>query len=79
MNPMRFIRTEVFGADSQEKFAALVGVRQATVSRWETGVHQPGFRELSRIRRAAETRGIAWDDAWFFDDRPLSQPERQSV
>lgn len=66
---IRHIRTNVFGL-TQDDFAALLGVPQSVVSRWENGVMQPRLPVLGRIRAAAHERGIEWDDRWFFE-----QPE----
>lgn len=64
MSPIRHIRTEVFQL-KQAEFAAVAGVKQSTVSRWENG-GEPSLEEMRAIRRAAAERGIDWDDAWFF-------------
>jgi transcriptional regulator with XRE-family HTH domain len=53
---------------SQHDFAALTGVAQATVSRWETGELSPGLPEMQRIRNEAIRRGFEWDDSLFFED-----------
>lgn len=66
-SPARYIREVVFGISSQEAFACLLGVSQAQVSRWETGVNGMSRRVQTRIRELARERGIAWDDSWFFE------------
>ncbi len=43
----------------------LIGVTQASVSRWERGV-SPSLDDMRKIRVAASDRGIEWDDGWFF-------------
>jgi transcriptional regulator with XRE-family HTH domain len=63
----RGMRRELFQL-SQIEFAAIAGVSQATVSRWETGELTPGYEELRRIREEAVRRGIDWDDSLFFDN-----------
>ena len=70
MNAIKHIRKNVFGV-SQMDFAAIAGVTQATVSRWEGGV-APSLDEMQAIRRAAAERKIEWDDALFFD-APLAE------
>jgi transcriptional regulator with XRE-family HTH domain len=65
MSAIRHIRREVFKA-TQAEFAALAGVTQASVSRWETG-GSPSLDEMQAIREAAGARGIKWNDAWFFE------------
>lgn len=65
MNAIRHIRKNVFQV-SQADFAALAGVTQGSVSRWENGV-APSLAEMQAIREAATKRKIAWDDAWFFE------------
>lgn len=65
MNAMRQIRTEVFKL-RQHEFAAVAGVQQSTVSRWENG-GAPTLEELARIRAAAKERRLKWRDEWFFD------------
>jgi transcriptional regulator with XRE-family HTH domain len=65
MNALRYIRKHVFHV-TQTEFAELAGVAQATVSRWENGV-APSLGEMHAIREAAKSRGIAWNDDWFFE------------
>lgn len=65
MSAIRHIRREIFRA-TQAEFAALAGVTQATVSRWEAG-GAPSLDEMQAIRKAAAARAIEWNDAWFFD------------
>lgn len=72
MSAIRHIRREIFKV-TQAEFAALAGVTQATVSRWETGV-APSLDDMQSIRTAAAAREIAWRDEWFFD-APAAQPE----
>jgi DNA-binding transcriptional regulator YiaG len=65
MHPIEHIRRNVFGV-KQTEFAAIAGVTQATVSRWESREFEPTRLELDRIRVEAVARGLAWDDSWFF-------------
>ncbi len=69
MNPIRHIRKKVFGVTQQE-FAAIAGVQQSTVSRWESDEDgaAPTLVEMSRIRAAAAQRKLKskWDDRLFF-------------
>lgn len=73
MNSIKHIRKTVFRLN-QADFAALAGVTQATVSRWESG-GTPTLSELHAIREAAAERKIRWQDKWFFE-APLSHPEQ---
>lgn len=71
MSAIGRIRKEVLG-QSQAELAALTGVAQATVSRWESGELTPGFRELNAIRIAGRSkRPDEWRDEWLFDGPPL--------
>lgn len=58
----------------QNRIAAIAGVSQATVCRWEQGQWEPNRDELERIRNYAIANGIDWEDANFFpsDDPPAS-------
>lgn len=71
MSAIRHIRREIFKV-TQAEFAALAGVTQASVSRWETGT-APSLDDMHAIRAAAADRGIEWRDEWFFE--PIT-PER---
>lgn len=64
MNAIRYIRTKVFQM-TQAEFAAVVGVKQYQVSRWETG-NSPTLDEMSAIRSSAKARELPWSDEWFF-------------
>lgn len=66
MHPIQFIRTRVFKT-TQDEIAAIAGVKQATVSRWEQGKLEPGRAEMERIRAAAFDRGLPWHDTFFFE------------
>ena len=44
---------------------------QATLSKWENGIHPADFEAIARIRDEATARGLIWDDAWLFEDRSL--------
>lgn len=66
MKPMERIRREVFKA-SQAGMAAIAGVSQGTVSRWEKGELEPDRGQMDRIREAAQERAIPWNDKWFFE------------
>jgi transcriptional regulator with XRE-family HTH domain len=78
MNALRHIRKKVFNV-TQAEFAALAGVTQASVSRWENGV-APSLDEMQAIRRAASTRpDIDWDDALFFDAPPADRTDLEAA
>lgn len=66
MGTIEHIRKSVLGV-TQADFGAIVGVTQATVSRWENGEGAPTLDEMSLIRSEAIARGIQWQDGWFFD------------
>lgn len=72
MTPIRYIRTQVFKV-RQAEFAAIAGVTQATVSRWERKGVAPSLDELSRIRDEAAERKILLRDKWFFEPPALPQ------
>lgn len=75
MNPLARIRKEILRI-TQSELAAVTGVRQATVSRWEKGELEPSREQLAAIRTYALSCGMAWDDLWFFEPRPApSEPE----
>lgn len=67
MNALLHIRKKVFGVTQQE-FAAIAGVHQSMVSRWENGQAAPTLDEMNRIREAARQRKLKakWDDRLFF-------------
>ncbi|WAJ29309.1 helix-turn-helix domain-containing protein [Antarcticirhabdus aurantiaca] len=65
MTPIRFIRQHVFRL-TQTEFAALAGVRQSSVSRWESGGPLDSI-DMLHIRNAAFARSLPWNDSWFFD------------
>lgn len=71
MGQMHHIRKQLFRL-TQAEMAALAGVSQATVSRWENGELEPGRDDLAKIRQEAIRRGLQWDDALFFDAAPSS-------
>lgn len=75
MSALRRIRKDVLSL-SQAEIATLVGVSQGTVSKWENGELAPSLSEMSIIRDEARSRGIEWDDRWFFDSPqpPPRQP-----
>lgn len=60
--------------ETQAAFAAIAGVTQATVSRWERGEFEPTREQLQRIRDEAIRRGLKWDDRMFFE-RPAAATE----
>lgn len=68
MNAIRHIRKNIFKV-SQADFAALAGVTQATVSRWEDDENgaAPSLSEMAAIRAAAIERKLPWGDALFFE------------
>lgn len=76
MRPIEHIRRHVFGLN-QTPFAQIAGTTQASVSRWERGEQFPDQQEMDRIRDEARTRGLAWDDSWFFETPPV--PENSSA
>lgn len=69
MQSLRWIRQEVFGL-TLAQMAEIAAVSQATLSKWENGIHPADFDAIARIREAAAARQIPWDDAWLFDGKP---------
>jgi len=65
MNAIKAIRKNVFCVTQQE-FATIANVTQSSVSRWESGI-APTLEEMANIRNAALSRGLVWDDRWFFE------------
>ncbi len=66
MNAITHIRKNVFKLNQRE-FAAIAGVQQSSVSRWENGHAAPTLDDMARIRKAASDRRIRWSDKLFFD------------
>lgn len=66
LTPGRYIRKHVFGELTQSAFGALLGYSQAHIHRWESG-EKISREGQERIRALARTRGIDWDDKWFFE------------
>lgn len=52
MSPIEHIRKAILGL-SQAQLAAIAGVKQSTVSRWEKGELSPSIREVGRVVRAS--------------------------
>lgn len=71
MSTMAYIRKQVFGV-TQGAFAEIAGTTQGTVSRWEAGELEPTREQLERVRGEAISRGLEWEDSWFFE-RPAEQ------
>ena len=69
MKPIEHIRKNLFDV-SQTAFGEIAGTTQASVSRWEQGSQEPSQSEMERIRNEAVSRGIEWDDRWFFETPP---------
>lgn len=66
MNTILHIRKNVLGL-TQVEFGAICGSGQGVVSRWENGELFPDLNQMAAIRAAVIDRGLAWDDAWFFE------------
>ena len=77
MRPITHIRKNLFEV-SQAAFGQIAGTTQASVSRWEAGELAPSQPEMERIRDEAKSRGIKWDDRWFFETPAPSHPEAQA-
>lgn len=81
MTPARYIREHVFGCLTQIEFAEALGYEQATISRFENG-QRLSAEAQERIRVLAATRGVAWDNNWFFDlpaDAPPTMERRHDT
>lgn len=70
MSTLEHIRKTVLGI-TQVEFAAIAGVTQGTVSRWENGEGSPTLAEMARVRDEARARGIDWKDDWLFEQPNL--------
>lgn len=66
MHAVAHIRKNVLGIN-QAALAAIAGVTQATVSRWERGELSPDLQQLAAIRAEVKNRRLKWDDAWLFE------------
>jgi DNA-binding transcriptional regulator YiaG len=75
-NALTHIRGNLFQM-TQVQFAAVLGVDQSTVSRWEQGKLDPGLKDLRKIRALARNkkraeewkkRGIEWSDGFLFGE-----------
>ena len=76
MNPIKFIRSEVLGLN-QHELAAVAGVSQATVSRWESGELHPGFMEMVKMRDEAERIGKPFEVSVFFQSVPKQKAAKR--
>jgi DNA-binding transcriptional regulator YiaG len=66
---IQHIRTKVFKL-TQAKFAELIGIDQAMVSRWESERSEPGLTQMGKIRKLAKRRvGKGWKDSFFWSGR----------
>jgi transcriptional regulator with XRE-family HTH domain len=72
MSALRQIRMSVFNV-SQAEMASVVGVSQATISRWESGQFEPDRKHLENIRKEAFCRGLSWSDTSFFAVGPATE------
>jgi transcriptional regulator with XRE-family HTH domain len=73
------IRTQIFGVQTQDAFAEMLGKAQATVSRYETGEIQLNRDVQAAIRSLAKSRGIKWRDEWFFEVPKASKRDRRAA
>ena len=64
--PMRHIREHVLEL-SQAKLAAIVGVSQTEVSRWELGKSEPNRAQMAAIMAHARQKGRHIEEKWFFE------------
>jgi len=76
MTLTKYLRKCVFQI-SQQEFAAIVRVTQASVSRWERSEGEPGRVELALLRKEAMKRKLPWDDRWLLDHRLTEKQRRQ--
>jgi transcriptional regulator with XRE-family HTH domain len=65
-SPLRWIRRRVFGV-TQAELADIGEVSRTRVSRYETGVDDPPFGFMRRLRDEARRRGAAFSADWFFE------------
>jgi transcriptional regulator with XRE-family HTH domain len=66
VNQLKHIRVAVLDM-TQAAFADLVGVSQATISRWEQGEGSPTLDHLQLIRAEFFRRRIPWREASLFN------------
>ena len=60
---------------SQQAFAQELGVRQQTVSEWETGAYEPRGASARLLDIVAERAGITYGDAPVEGDQDQTDPE----
>lgn len=72
-SPIRYMRREVFGV-TQEELAAVGGVSRPRISRYESGLEDPPYRFMARLRAEAKRRGLSWDSDWFFSPPAAPAP-----
>lgn len=58
MSKIAEIRSLIDPTMNQTDFAALIGVRQSQVSRWERGQNKPSPKAIAAILRVAQKRGL---------------------
>lgn len=49
---------------SQNELAAIIGCRQSTVWRWESGIHPMKRSSVRKLVHAARSRGLPWRAEW---------------
>jgi transcriptional regulator with XRE-family HTH domain len=63
----RFIRETIFGVRTQREFGELLDYSQSRISRLENGIEPMSREWMERVRALAKSRGVEWDDKWFFE------------
>ena len=66
LTPPSFVRRLVFGM-TQAVYAEALGLRQGTVSKWESAGKFTSVEAMERVRALGEAQKIKFNDTWLFE------------